>query len=41
VMLDRLNTHKNKSNKKRKRKEMSAREKRSRGIYRISPKNQR
>ncbi|XP_078368475.1 ribonuclease P protein subunit p29-like [Oculina patagonica] len=41
VMLDRLNKHKNKSNKKPKRKEMSAREKRRRGIFKISPKNQR
>jgi len=41
VMLDKLNRNKNKSNKKPKRKEISAREKRIRGIYKISPKNQR
>lgn len=39
VTLDRLNKHK--PNKKPKRKEMSLREKKSRGIYKISPKNQR
>lgn len=39
VILDRLNKHK--SNKKPKRKEMSLKEKRSRGIYKISSKNQR
>ena len=39
VTLDRLNKHK--SNKKPKRKEMSLREKKSRGIYKIFPKNQR
>lgn len=41
VMLDRLNRHKTKPIRKPKRKEMSAREKRRRGIYKISPKNQR
>lgn len=39
VILDKLNKHK--SNKKPKRKEMSLKEKRSRGIYKISSKNQR